>query len=411
MRCCGPDSPLAISRSRKPSLDFKIALIILHADPARGGAERYTIDLATTLGQRGHHVTVLAATARNLPANLKTRRLPCRAMTRLGQYDRFLNAVDEHLARSSYNIVHAMLPVRTCHVYHPHAGVAAEALAAATPHPPSWLTPVVHAWPTRKRRFASVERDLLSSPRPPLVLCLSDYVRRQIHTHYPAIADHRLVRLFNAVDLQHFRHQPRDDEATRLRQRLSIASDDVVALMVAQDFARKGLREAIEALASVHDPRLTLVVVGRDKVKPYRDRARQLLVADRVRFAGPAADPRAYYRAADFLLLPTRHDPCSLVVLEALAMGLPVISTAQNGACEIMCDGREGLVLQDPSDIPRLADAMRSMLDPQLRSRMRDACLTLRPQLSQDQHVRRLIEAYEQATSPPPPQQRPSITR
>ena len=102
---------------------------------------------------------------------------------------------------------------------------------------------------------------------------------------------------------------------------------------------------------------------------------------------------------ADFFVLPTKHDPCSLVVLEALAMGLPVVSTVYNGATEIMTDGVHGYVLPDPSDVDALAGAMRKMLDPDRRAQMSRACLELRPQLSYDTHLDRLLGIYETARS------------
>ena len=116
--------------------------------------------------------------------------------------------------------------------------------------------------------------------------------------------------------------------------------------------------------------------------------------AARVSFAGAAADPRPFYNDADFFVLPTRHDPCSLVVLEALAMGLPVISTKFNGACEIMTDGVHGYVLDDPADVDALAGAMRKLLDPRRRAEMSQACLELRPKLSYEHHLDRLEEIY-----------------
>ncbi len=93
-------------------------------------------------------------------------------------------------------------------------------------------------------------------------------------------------------------------------------------------------------------------------------------------------------------MLPTRHDSCSLVVLEALAMGLPVISTVFNGACEIMTDGTHGYVLANPADVRALTEAMRQFLDPAKRQAMHEACLALRPSLSFDAHMDRLEEIY-----------------
>ena len=77
------------------------------------------------------------------------------------------------------------------------------------------------------------------------------------------------------------------------------------------------------------------------------------------------------------------------------AMGLPVISTKFNGACEIMTDGVHGYVLDDPSDVNALAEAMRRLLDPDRRMQMRSACLALRPRLAYGNHLRSLLDIYE----------------
>jgi len=180
-----------------------------------------------------------------------------------------------------------------------------------------------------------------------------------------------------------------------LREKLGIEDGRVMALMIAQDFARKGLREAILALRVMGDEPVTLVVVGKGNTGPYERLARQARVAGRVIFAGATADPYPFYRAADLFVLPTRHDPCSLVVLEALAMGVPVVSTVFNGACEIMVDGVHGRVLRDPGDVGALATAMRHLLDEQTRRASSDACLALRPGLSFERHVERLVGIYE----------------
>jgi UDP-glucose:(heptosyl)LPS alpha-1,3-glucosyltransferase len=82
------------------------------------------------------------------------------------------------------------------------------------------------------------------------------------------------------------------------------------------------------------------------------------------------------------------------VVLEALAMGLPVITTRQNGASEIMSDGREGFILESRDD-PLLIERTKQLMDPQTLRRMSEAALALRPKLSQDEHVNRLLEIYE----------------
>ena len=353
---------------------MKIALVILHADPARGGAERYTIDLAAALVREGHEVWLLATSFADAAAGASCVQLDHRGATRAGRYDSFVASLNGHLDETSYDVVHAMLPVPRCDVYHPHAGLAAAAVAEGSR--------VSTLFNSRRSRFAQVERELLASNAPPVVLCLSEYVRANVR-RYCAPGDARLPILFNAVDLSRFEPRvARRDDAT------------IAALIVAQDFERKGLREAIEALARVHDRRLRLHVVGKQDTGAYERVASSRGVREQVIFHGPTRDARPHYATADFFVLPTKHDPCSLVVLEALAMGLPVISTRFNGACEIMTDGVHGYVLEDPNDVDVLAEAMRKMLDPARRAAMAHACLDLRPKLSYDNHLKTLLGIY-----------------
>jgi UDP-glucose:(heptosyl)LPS alpha-1,3-glucosyltransferase len=378
----------------------KIALVILHADPARGGAERYTAELLLALRGREHEVSLLASTlpGGNVPSSDVL--LPSPGATRAGRYARFLNSLDRHLDHIRYDIVHAMLPVRRCDVYHPHAGIAAESVESGHLKHAGKVERAVSRFANRmnlrRQRFAAVERELLQSPDPPTVLCLSDYVKGTVRKHYD-LPETKLATLFNAVDLGRFDPTSRSDARDEIRRRFSIGGDRVVGLMIAQDFARKGLREAIVALAAIPDARMMLLVVGKQDPTPYRKLAADRGVLDRVIFNGPTTDPYAFYQAADFFVLPTRHDPCSLVVLESLAMGVPVISSVFNGACEIMRDGTHGYVLPDPPDTNALAHHMAQMLDAGRRRAMSEACLQLRPALSYENHVDRLLDIYRSA--------------
>jgi UDP-glucose:(heptosyl)LPS alpha-1,3-glucosyltransferase len=168
-----------------------------------------------------------------------------------------------------------------------------------------------------------------------------------------------------------------------------------VGLILAQDFQRKGLAAAIAAIARVADRRVMLLVGGKPDPARYQQLAQSLGVKDRVVFAGPVTNPAAFYRAADFFILPTRFDPCSLVVLEALAMGLPVVSTVKNGACEIMRDGIHGYVLADPDDLDAISNAVCSIAVETCRGEMSRACLALRPRLSQQTHIDQLEAVYQ----------------
>lgn len=358
-----------------------MALIIFHADPARGGAERYTFELAASLRDAGRDVSILAATFTGEPP-VRGVKLAHPGPIRTVQFHSFCESLMAHLGQERYDIVHAMLPVPqgACDIYHPHAGTAAIRTSRRV------------TWWTNPRRWlmAHLERVMLTSADAPLTLTLSDVVERQLRAVYPAMPPDATARLFNGVDIARF--DPDGPAADRVA--LGLARDDVAALFVSNNFRLKGLPQAITALAAANDPRLKLLVVGKDNERPARKLAEKLGVGERVLWLGGRNDLPALYRTSDVLVLPTRRDSCSLVVLEALASGLPVMSTRQNGATEIMISGEHGYILDGPDD-PRLAESLRLMLDPDRRGRMRQACLSLRPALSWENHVAKLLDIYK----------------
>jgi UDP-glucose:(heptosyl)LPS alpha-1,3-glucosyltransferase len=348
-------------------------------------------------------VSLLASSFENVPWETRQIKIEGRGFGRAHGYNRFLHNLEQHLLGTGYDVVHAMLPVNWCDLYHPHAGLAVEQITSGhLKYKGSFaqsMAKLGNRLNARRQKFAKVERQLLGRPDPPLVICLSEYVKRSVQQHYYGLKPQDLVTLFNAVNLRKFDPAARPQARAEMRKELGIEDNQVMALMIAQDFYRKGLREAIGAMVKVPTDKLVLVVVGDDRIGPYHKLADTLSVASRVIYAGSTDDPYPYYRAADFFLLPTKHDPCSLATLEALAMGLPVISTRMNGATEIMTDGIDGFILADPMRLDMIAKAIQQLIDKRKREAMSEACLTHRSKLSFDNHLAELLKIYQQAIS------------
>ena len=130
-------------------------------------------------------------------------------------------------------------------------------------------------------------------------------------------------------------------------------------MLVGNDWKKKGLANLIEALAQLKDLPLALVVAGKDDAAPYQNRLRELGLDGKVKFCPPRADVQWYYAAADVYVGPSLEDTFAQPPAEAMACGLPVITTATNGTAEIMTDGVDGLILQDPNDVAGLAQRIR----------------------------------------------------
>jgi UDP-glucose:(heptosyl)LPS alpha-1,3-glucosyltransferase len=155
----------------------------------------------------------------------------------------------------------------------------------------------------------------------------------------------------------------RDDEGrARNRAALGLEEKDVAVLFAGSGWERKGLRFAIDA-AETCGKEMRLLVAGRGEKRKFP--------SQRVQFLGVVEDMPALYRAADIFLLPTLYDPFSNACLEALAAGLPVITTRANGFAEIIENGVHGSIIDDPRDTGAIRDALRLWSDPSRRETAR----------------------------------------
>jgi UDP-glucose:(heptosyl)LPS alpha-1,3-glucosyltransferase len=181
------------------------------------------------------------------------------------------------------------------------------------------------------------------------------------------VPEERLHVIYNAVDADVFVPALRSHRA-RIRARHRIPDAATMFLHVGSGFERKGVATSIDALAQVPAP-AHLVVVGKDKhLARYAERARARGLSGRVTLAGPQADPRPYYGAADAFVLPTLYDPCPNAALEAMACALPIVTSTRSGAAELALDHDAGFVCA-PGDAAALAAHMRALRDSVLRVR------------------------------------------
>ncbi len=198
-----------------------------------------------------------------------------------------------------------------------------------------------------------------------------------------------------AIDPDRFAADDRLKQRSQERDRWGVADDEPVGLFVAMNYRLKGLAPLLHSLTHVdRASRFRIAVVGHPKFERYERLAKQLGVADKVKFLGFRADPRAAYFASDFLVHPTFYDPCSLVALEAICCGLPVITTRYNGASELITQGREGFVVDDPHDHRSLGEAISQVLDSAKRSACAVAARQTARRWSFESHYQQLLSIF-----------------
>lgn len=373
----GRDQPIkeGIKKGRVPTP--RIA-IIRQKYSHDGGAERFVSSMMRVLHQQPYELTLIT---RQWNSDCQVPVVRCnpprwgRLLRDWGFARSAVRAVRRHefdLVQSHERIASGKIP----DVYRAGDGVHREWLRQRGRVQPWFLwalTPIdpYHAYVKR------TEKKLFESVHLKAVICNSKMVRDDV-LRYFSIDEKKLRVIYTGVDIQRF-HPDVKQYRDEVRGQLSIPKNALTFTFVGSGFVRKGLAVSIRALAQVPDT--YLLVIGRDKhMSRFQRLAHVEQVADRVRFLGVQEDVSRFHGAADGMLFPTLYDPLPNALLEALACGLPVITSTTCGGAELIMNGKCGYV-HDALDVVRVAEAIRRFANVEDRKLM-------------SKRARRTIEPY-----------------
>jgi UDP-glucose:(heptosyl)LPS alpha-1,3-glucosyltransferase len=273
------------------------------------------------------------------PRFLRERKFATAACGRLAQESSAL--VQSHERLPCCDIFRAGDGVHAAFIEHRQRGLGALAGAALSLHP-------FH------RSVIALEREMFASPRLKAVIANSHMVADEIVRHFN-FSREKIHLVPNGIDLARFHPDARARFRMSTRRQLGTGERKPVALFVGSGFKRKGLDAAIAALAK-GNPDAELWVVGHDRhPSAYKRLAERIGV--NLRRIGPVDDPLPYYASADILVLPSIYDPFPSTAIEALACGLPVVTSTSCGAKEAVEQLDPGLV-RDAYDIDGLSNAI-----------------------------------------------------
>lgn len=172
----------------------------------------------------------------------------------------------------------------------------------------------------------------------------------------------------NAVDVSRFNLNERLRRRASSREALKFSEHDFVLLLVGNDWKKKGLPTLLNAASELPESALRVLVAGRDNRAPFLAQIRSLNLEGRVRFEESSPDVMQFYAAADLYAGPSLHDSFALPPIEAMACGLPVITSVNNGGSQIITEGFDGFILNNPGDSAALAQLVRQLYQhPDLR--------------------------------------------
>jgi UDP-glucose:(heptosyl)LPS alpha-1,3-glucosyltransferase len=340
---------------------WRIAILRRRFSPT-GGAERYLLRLASGLATQGHVITLYCE-------EWSPRENPFQKVCKVESSDpvSFAKKVATIPMRDRHDLVFSLERVPRCDIYRAGDGVHADWLAYRQAFHPvrGRLRTMLRA---KNRDLCRLEAQVFAPDGVKRVICNSRFVAEQVIQRF-AFPEERIDIVPNGVPYQEF---STGDRALG-RNKLGLAQDDYVVLLVGAGAERKG-----------H-------AIARDAVRRVRGKSAKLVIVD----SPPPVAMKHVYAAADVFLLPTLYDPFANVTLEALAAGLPVITSAQNGASEIMENEKNGFILPRADDDKLIVHLLDYLADAEHRAAFRKPAQKLAQQYDLPRNLNATLAVFE----------------
>ncbi|THB75073.1 MAG: glycosyltransferase family 1 protein [Gammaproteobacteria bacterium] len=309
--------------------------------------------------------------------------------SRVSREKGFAKEVCKKIQKHKFDLIQSHERVPYCDVYRAGDGVHREWLKQRDRVISPAARAITKITPFHKYALKA-EESLYNSDQLRAIICNSQMVAEEIKTYFPKAADKTHV-IYSGINYSVF-NPGLEQHRGKVRSELNITQDQNVFLYVGSGFERKGLATAIKAIAKIDNA--ILIVIGKDRhSKKYQQLADDLQTSDKIRFLGVKKDVTPYYGCADAFVFPTLYDPFPNVVIEALASGLPVITSTKCGAAEIIEQGKDGFVC-DALDTKSISDFMRQLQDPQTLVQMSAAAHEKSKIFSTEEMSFRLTKLY-----------------
>lgn len=372
------------------AVNQKLRIVFVRRGYSRsGGAEAYLKRLAAGIVKAGYEVQLV--TTNEWPEDQR----PFGSIKRLGSTSviGFADELEQIRPQLHCDVLLSLERVWSCDVYRAGDGVHRAWLARRRKFEIP-LKQFVRGASRKHRDLLQLEESLFEKRKAGRVIVASQMVVNEITDLYRYPAD-KINVVRNGVPLDRFRFDPELRE--RSRAELKLKQDQIALLFAGSGWERKGLLFAIEAMALCKNRKVRLLVAGRGDARQYQTMRLRFWRENPVQFLGEVADLVPVYAAADVFILPTIYDPFSNACLEALASGLPVITTRSNGFSEIVEDGVHGSVIEDAGNLIALRDAIHFWSDSSRREAARSANIERASQFDISNNVAQTLEILTRA--------------
>ena len=353
-----------------------------------GGAEGFSQTLITQLAKEGNEIHVYAMQWQGDPAeNIHIHKVP--ALTANSFLRDFSFAVSSFflLRKQRFDIIQSHDKTLYQDIYRAGDGCHIEWLRqrwirtglagklSIVFNPYHWL-------------ILSLERMIFRGRRYKKIVAISELVKKNIIDNYRVPAPDIEV-IYNGVDLERFHPGNKMKYRSSTRKKHGLSESEFVLLFVGSGFERKGVKYLIQAAEALSEP-VSVLIVGKGPEEKFKSPGgRQKII-----FCGPQRDIENYYAAADLFVFPSIYEPFGNVHLEALASGLPVITTRNSGAAEIISHGVNGFVIERPEDYRAIADKVRVLTEGNKRDGMSLEARSLAENFTFNRYTEEIMELY-----------------
>lgn len=362
---------------------MKVALICKKYSLKEGGLERYTFFLSRELIRAGHEVHIFANTWQEEPGAI-IHRVPVVSLSSPAKNLSFAFFTNRALSKMKFDIIHSMERIFYQDIFRVSDGINPVQMQQKYPHP---VVRFIKKIGPRRLALSYLEHKIFMDKGCKVVMTNSELVKRNIIEHY-MMDPEKIVVIYNGVDTSRFNPKVTEKYRKSLRDKYSIRKDEIVLVFVSNNFKLKRLDLVLEAMVLLKNNRIRLFVIGADNHRTYLRWAINNSLGDQVLFFGPKRNIEKYYAASDIFVLPTLYDAFANVCLEAMACGLPVITSDSNGAADLIRDNENGFILKTQK-ADELAARIKALEDESDRVRMGDnaaakaACFTIEKHLSE----------------------------
>jgi UDP-glucose:(heptosyl)LPS alpha-1,3-glucosyltransferase len=368
-----------------------------------GGAERYLSRLMKRLCTMGHEVHVFAHRwETDQPGDTREgKEAPIFHQVPMISSPSFLAALTfarsarRLLEKEEFDLIHSFERTFYQDIYRAGDGCHREWLIRRRRLDP-WIKRNTYALNPLHRSLLYLEKRTFQSPRLKKVIANSRRGKEEIIRHY-RVAPEKIEVLYNGVDLENF--HPRNITMFRrsMRKELRIPAEALVILFLGSGFRRKGLRGLLDSIPLVKKevPQIILMVAGKGRFGEYQHRARMLGCERNVLFLGPTQRARELYGASDLFALPTIYEPFSNACLEAMATGIPVLTTSANGVAELIQDRKNGFIVQDPLSASEIGQGVVDFFFSPAKGAMGEGARQTALSLDLNAVLNRMVQIYE----------------